>query len=108
MPHYSLVAGVPAKVIRSTNYPKALGLEEKDKLAKEILEDFRRYLEEYIGNKTIILKETSNGTVIIKSDIGNLVYSKEVNEHSVENPDIRALRDFCIVSFISCNVGTTG
>jgi len=100
VPEYSLVAGVPARVIRSKNYPRTLSLEEKDELAKKVLEDFQRYFEGYIGDKSIILKETSKGAVIIKSDIGNLLYSKEVDGHPLESHEIKALKDLCVVSFI--------
>lgn len=99
VPDFSLVAGVPAKVIRSTDYPKTLSLEEKDKLAKEILKDFRKYFEEYIGNKSITLEETSDEAIIIKSNIGNLIYSKEIEEELTKSLGTKALKTFCIVSF---------
>jgi len=100
IPDYSLAAGVPAKVIRSTNYPKSLSLDEKDKLIRRILEDFRGYFEGYIGNKSVDLQETSDGVVIVKSDAGNLAYFKEIDEQLLDDPAIKALNAFNIVSFI--------
>lgn len=100
IPDYSLAAGVPAKVIRSTNYPKALSLAEKDSLAKEILEDFRGYYREYIGDKSIALQEKSNGMTILGSNAGNLVYFKEVDERVLDDPAVKALGNFNVVSFV--------
>jgi len=99
IPDYSLAAGVPAKVIRSTNYPKALNLDEKDNLTGKILEDFRGYFKDFIGNKSIAL-ETSNRTVILKSDAGNLLYVKQVGKQDLDDPNVKALNDFDIVSFV--------
>ncbi|WXG45372.1 MAG: hypothetical protein WED05_01410 [Candidatus Atabeyarchaeum deiterrae] len=99
VPDYTLVAGVPAKVIRRGDYPKALGPKEMDKLAVEILKDFRRYFEEFIGNRSITQKETVNGAVITKSDIGNLVYSGKPDLQFMKSADIRAIGKFCVVSF---------
>jgi len=100
IPDYSLAAGVPAKVIRSTNYPKALSLDEKDNLIKGILEDFQGYSKDFLGIKSIALQETSNRAVIIKSDIGNLIYAKQADKKVSDDPDIKALNAFDVVSFI--------
>ena len=103
IPDYSLAAGVPAKVIRSANYPKALSLDEKDNLAMEILEDFRGYFEDFVGNKSIARLETSNRAMILKSDIGNLLYVKRVDRKILDDPNVKELDDFDIVSFIVPN-----
>jgi acetyltransferase-like isoleucine patch superfamily enzyme len=99
VPDYTLVAGVPARVIRSGNYPEVLSIEKKNKLAKEVLQDFVRYMEEFIGNKSVALKEMSVGAALIKSDIGSLVYSSDFSVQLMKSPDIKAIDNICVVSF---------
>jgi acetyltransferase-like isoleucine patch superfamily enzyme len=99
IPDYSLAAGVPAKVIRGANYPKALSLDEKDSLTRQILEDFRGYFEGFIGDKSIALLETPSRAIILKSDIGNLLYVKQVGKRVLDDPKLKALNDLDIVSF---------
>lgn len=100
VPDYCLVAGVPAKVISSGNYPKDLSSEEKNKLAIEVLQDFRRYIKGYLGNNSVIQKKTPEGAIILESNIGNLLYHPEFNAQLIENNDIQELENLCIVSFI--------
>jgi acetyltransferase-like isoleucine patch superfamily enzyme len=99
VPDYTLVAGVPAKVIRSGNYPKALSSENKNKLAMEVLQDFQRYMEEFIGNKSVILKKVSEGAALVKSDIGNLVYHNEFDMQLMRNPEIKSVDNICVICF---------
>lgn len=99
VPDYTLVAGVPAKVIRTGNYPKALSSENKNKLAIEVLQDFQRYMEEFIGNKSVTLTNVSEGGALIKSNIGSLVYSNEFDMRLTRNPEFKSMDDLCIVCF---------
>jgi len=88
IPDYCLAVGTPAKVIRKDGYPKHLNLPEKDKLAREILEDFRGYSEEILGEKITFREEKDE--VLLTSNIGNLLYKTVITDYH---------RGFDIISF---------
>jgi acetyltransferase-like isoleucine patch superfamily enzyme len=99
IPDYCLAGGVPAKIIRQDNYPKHLNVDEKNKLAKEVLLDFEGYLRNFVGNNSIKLKEVDDDILIFTSNIGNLVYGNEVKTETLSSPELASLSSYDIVSF---------
>jgi acetyltransferase-like isoleucine patch superfamily enzyme len=99
IPDYCLAGGVPAKIIRKDNYPKQLNLDEKNNLAKEILQDFESYFSNFVGNDSIKLKELAEGVLLFTSNIGNVVYGTEVKMETVSSPELASLCSFDIVAF---------
>jgi acetyltransferase-like isoleucine patch superfamily enzyme len=99
VPDFCLVGGVPAKILRQENYPPKMDVEGKDKLARAVLNDFEGYFREFIGNKSTKLKGLGNGLVLITSNVGNLVYAKELQPASLENAEIKSLTNFDVVAF---------
>jgi acetyltransferase-like isoleucine patch superfamily enzyme len=98
VPDYTLVAGAPARIIRSGNYPRALSSENKSKLAMDVLQDFKRYLEGFIGIKSVVIKELPKGDALVKSDIGSLLYSSEFDSTLMNSHEIRSEGNICLVS----------
>jgi acetyltransferase-like isoleucine patch superfamily enzyme len=99
IPDYCLAGGVPAKIIRQDNYPKQLNLDEKNKLAKEILQDFESYFRNFVGNDSIKLKELNKDVLLFTSNIGNLAYVNELKTETLNGPELASLSSFDIVSF---------
>lgn len=99
IPDYCLAAGVPAKIIKKEDYPKQLNLDEKNKLAKEILQDFESYFRNFVGNDSIKLEELNKGILLFTSNIGNLVYVSEVKTEILSSFELASLSSFDIVSF---------
>jgi acetyltransferase-like isoleucine patch superfamily enzyme len=98
IPEYCLAGGVPAKVIRGENYPAELSKSDKNNLAKSILHDFVSYVKGFVCDASIGLKEMGDDMIVLTSDMGNLVYSKEMTDQ-LDNTDLSLLKDFDIVSF---------
>ena len=99
IPSHCLAGGVPAKIIRQDNYPKQLNLDEKNKLAKEILQEFEGYFRTFVGNDSIKSKEPNKGTVLLTSNIGNLVYITEAKTETLNSPELTSVSSFDIVAF---------
>lgn len=99
IPDCCLAGGVPAKVIRAENYPPKLDDEGKNGLAKTILKDFESYVKNFIGNKSVELKELDDRTTILTSDLGNLVYSQELRPALLEKPELSHLKSLDLLSF---------
>lgn len=99
IPDYCLAAGAPAKIIRRENYPKQVSTEEKSTLAKTVLKDFEGYFRDFIENKSIRMIELKNGAVIVLSDIGNFVYTHEVEIEQLNVPELTSVEEFDVVSF---------
>jgi hypothetical protein len=98
IPEHCLAGGVPAKVIRGENYPAELSKSDKNNLAKSILHDFVSYVKGFVCDASISLKEMGDDVIVLTSDMGNLVYSKEITDQ-LDNTDLSLLKDFDIVSF---------
>lgn len=98
IPEHCLAGGVPAKVIRGENYPAELSKSDKNNLAKSILHDFVSYVKDFVCDESISLKEMGDDMIVLTSDMGNLVYSKEITDQ-LDNTDLSLLKDFDIVSF---------
>jgi acetyltransferase-like isoleucine patch superfamily enzyme len=99
IPDFCLAGGVPAKIIRKENYPKQLSLNEKNNLAKEVLADFERYFREFIGNKSIKLRELHDHMLLLTSDSGNIVYVSEAKNETLGNYELTSVEGFDLVSF---------
>jgi acetyltransferase-like isoleucine patch superfamily enzyme len=99
IPDYCLAGGVPARIIKKEGYPKQLNLDEKNKLAKEILQDFESYFRNFVGNDSIKLKELDKDIALFTSNIGNLAYVNEVKTETLSSPELASLSSFDIVSF---------
>ena len=99
IPDYCLAGGVPAKIIKKEDYPKQLNLDEKNKLAKEILQDFESYFRNFVGNDSIKLEELNKGILLFTSNIGNLVYVSEVKTEILSSFELASLSSFDIMSF---------
>jgi len=100
IPDFCLAGGVPAKIIREGNYPKQLGLNEKGNLAKDVLADFERYFTGFIGNKSLRIKELQDHSLVLTSDIGNVVYVDEAKNEILGNNDLKSVSGFDLMSFI--------
>lgn len=98
IPEHCLAGGVPAKVIRGENYPAELSKSDKNNLAKSILHDFVSYVKGFVCDESISLKEMGDDMIVLTSDMGNLVYSKEITDQ-LDNTDLSLLKDFDVVSF---------
>jgi len=98
IPDYCLAGGVPAKVIKDSGYPPQPNLDEKDRLAKTILQDFQGYAREYLRNPSVATRQLE-GLTIITSNMGNLLYTKKLTAAMLKREEIRALGSLDIVSF---------
>jgi carbonic anhydrase/acetyltransferase-like protein (isoleucine patch superfamily) len=99
IPDYCLAGGVPAKVIAQENYPPKMGINAKNKLAKIILHDFEGYFKNFVGNKSVRVKELSDGIILFISDVGNMAYFKKAQPTLLERPELSSLDSFDIISF---------
>jgi len=99
IPDFCLAGGVPAKIIRKENYPQQLSLNEKNNLAKEVLADFERYFREFVGNNSIRLRELHDQTLLLTSDIGNIVYVSEAKNETLGNYELTSISGFDLMSF---------
>ena len=99
IPDYCLAGGVPAKVIVQENYPPKMGINAKNKLAKIVLRDFEGYFKNFVGNKSVRVKELSDDIILLTSDAGNIVYFKEAQPALLKMPEISLLDGFDIISF---------
>ena len=99
IPDYCLAAGVPAKVIVQENYPPKMDINAKNKLASMILRDFEGYFKNFVGDKSVRVKELSDNMILLTSNAGNIVYLKEVQSALLKTPAISSLDSFDIVSF---------
>ena len=99
IPDHCLAGGVPAKVIVQENYPPKMDINAKNKLAKIVLRDFEGYFKNFIGNKSVRVKELSDDIILLTSDAGNIVYFKEAQPTLLKMPEISLLDGFDIISF---------
>lgn len=99
VPEYCLVAGVPAKVIRQENYPEKMDLNEKNKLMETVLNDFMGYFENFLGNSSIRISDLNDDMMLISSDLGNLIYSKNFKSEQLEKIQSYSSKDVELVSF---------
>ena len=98
IPEHCLAGGVPAKVIRGDNYPPELSVTDKHNLAKSILCDFVNYIKDFVCDKSISLEEIGDDKVVLTSNLGNVIYIKEL----ADNQSLAGLQlpeSFDIVSF---------
>jgi len=98
IPDYCLAAGVPAKIIQSENYPTQLSVEEKDNLARSVIEDFERHYKYYVGDSSTKLQELSEGGIMISSNAGGFIYAEEIGKIRLENLSTPS-RTIDVVSF---------
>jgi acetyltransferase-like isoleucine patch superfamily enzyme len=99
IPDYCLAGGVPAKVIVQENYPPKMDINAKNKLARMVLRDFEGYFKNFVGNKSVRVKELSDDIILLTSDAGNIVYFKEAQPALLKTPTISSLDGFDIISF---------
>ncbi len=91
IPPYSLAVGCPARIIKTEGYPKQQTIEEKDEIARNILQDFVGYLNDFKGEKVSISEK--GGIVLITDEArGNVLwYCKSIQSQKV--------RDGTLISF---------
>ena len=98
IPEHCLAGGVPAKVIRGENYPQEPSLADKNNLAKSVLKDFVNYVKGFVGDKSVSLTEMGDDKIVLTSNLGNLVYVKELaDDQSLAS--LQLPTSFDIVSF---------
>lgn len=98
IPEHCLAGGVPAKVIRGENYPPQPSITDKNNLAKSVLKDFVNYVKGFVGEKSISLREIGDDKLVLTSDLGNLVYIKELTDNQ-SLAELQLPESFDIVSF---------
>jgi len=99
IPDYCLAGGVPAKVIVQEDYPPKMNTDGKNNLARTVLLDFEGYFKNFVGNKSVRLKELDGDVILLTSDAGNMAYFKEVQPTLLERPELSSLESFDIMSF---------
>ena len=91
IPPYSLAVGAPAKVIKTEGYPKVQTLEEKDAIARALIQDFVGYLCDFKGEATYASEEGERVAIIDEARGMSLYYYKSLKSET--------LKGLTIVSF---------
>ncbi|NVM55396.1 MAG: hypothetical protein HWN66_16940 [Candidatus Helarchaeota archaeon] len=82
IPDYALAIGDPPKIIARDWLEKGPKKETKHELLLKVINEFRNFFYEYIGNKSIKIEEENDYFIKIKTDMGNLIYiSDNFNEN---------------------------
>jgi acetyltransferase-like isoleucine patch superfamily enzyme len=105
LPDFCFAAGVPAKAVKKHNYPVKMSLNDKDRLARNMLHDFAGYVKDFAEIKSAKLSE-SDSSLILSSSVGNLVYIKKPEKLGIEHlsPDTDIL-SFRIPGFVKEKLG---
>lgn len=80
IPNYALAAGVPAKIIKSDNYPTQLNLKEKDDLARSVIQDFERHCKFFLGDDSTQLQRVPKEGIIVSNSTGSFIYSVDIEK----------------------------
>ena len=91
IPPFSLAVGAPARVIKTEGYPKAQTLEEKDAIARKLIQDFVGYLCDFKGDKIHASEEGERVAIIDETREMSLYYYKSIKSEN--------LKGITIVSF---------
>ena len=99
VPDYSMVAGVPAKIIRQENYPEKMDLNGKNKLMETVLYDFSGYLKNFLGDSSIRIEDLNDDMILATGDSGGFIYSKNFKSEQIKKLQSYPSKDVELVSF---------
>ncbi len=84
IPPFSLAVGAPAKVIKTEGYPKVQTLEEKDAIARTLIQDFVGYLCDFKGETTHASEDGERVAIIDETREMSLYYYKSIKPENLE------------------------
>ncbi|NVM29863.1 MAG: hypothetical protein HWN65_13545 [Candidatus Helarchaeota archaeon] len=95
VPDHCLAAGDPAKIVPRNWLAKGLKKESKHKLLLKVMNEFKDYFLEFIGNKSIQIEQKNEYIYKIKTNVGNIIY---ISENFEENLNQIKESDFDLIS----------
>ena len=95
IPDYALAIGDPPKIIARDWLRQGPTKEKKHELLLKVIEEFRNFFYEYIGNKSIKVEQINDYLMKIKTNMGNLIY---ISDNFEENLSKIGEKDYDLIS----------
>ena len=92
IPPFSLAVGTPARVIKTEGYPKEQTIEEKDAIARALLQDFVGYLRDFKGENVQTREEVERVIISEESRGSSLCYCKSIKSENLKGKTIASFQ----------------
>jgi acetyltransferase-like isoleucine patch superfamily enzyme len=92
IPPFSLAVGAPAKVIKIEGYPKKQTIEEKDSIARALIQDFVGYLCDFKGEKVYASEEGEKIVIVDETRGMRLYYYKSIKPETLKGLTVASFK----------------